>query len=65
MQRKVGKLGAKLVRTTGWVHRAELVKSGRVHNLGVVTYKKVDEQGRLHITLPKNGKEEKGGGRES
>ena len=32
IQRKAGKLG-NLGRTTGWIHRAELVKSGRVNNL--------------------------------
>ena len=37
IQRKVGKL-VNLGRKTGWIHRSDLVKSGRVHNLtdGVV-----------------------------
>ena len=60
MQRKVGNLG-NLGRTTGYIHRAALVKRGRVHNLGGVTYEKVDEQGRLHITVLKKGEEEKRG----
>ena len=36
MQRKVGNL-EKLGRTTGWIHMATLVKSGRVHNMGAIT----------------------------
>ena len=62
MHRKVGKLG-NLGRTTGWIHREALVNSGRVTNMGGVTYKKVDEPGWLHIPLPKKGKEKNGGGR--
>ena len=34
MQRKFGKLG-NLGRMTGYIHGAELIKSGRVQNLGV------------------------------
>ena len=34
-------------------------KSGRVHNLGGF-----DKRGRLHIAVPKKGKDERGGGRE-
>ena len=60
MQRKVGKI-VNLGRTTIWIHRLMLVKSGRVHTLGGGMYKKFDEKGGLHITLPKNGKEKKGG----
>ena len=63
MQRKIGKL-SNLVRTTGWIHRATLVKSGRVKNLGGVMYEKVDEWGRLHITVLTKGKEGKAGGGE-
>ena len=37
MQRKVGNMGDNLGRTTGWIHRAELVKSGRLHTMGGVT----------------------------
>ena len=62
MQRNVGKLGDNLEIMTGWIHRAALVKSGRVWNLGSITYEKFDKQGRLNITIPKKGKEEKGGG---
>ena len=38
MQRKFGKVGklVNLVRLTIWIHRAVLVKSGRVQNLGGV-----------------------------
>ena len=46
IQRKVGKLGNQ-GRMTGWTHRAALVKSSKVHNLGFVKYEKVDEQGKL------------------
>ena len=63
MQRRVGKLG-NMERMTGWIHRAVLVKSGRVQNQGGFTYKKVEKQARLHITVPKKGKEKKGRGRE-
>ena len=61
MQRKVVKLG-NLGRTTGYIHRAELVKSGSVQNLGGVTYEKVEKRGRLHITVLTKGKDENGGG---
>ena len=64
MHRQVGNMG-NLGRTAGWIHRAAFVKSGRVLNLGGVTYKKVYGQGRLHITVHKKGKEKKGGERES
>ena len=37
MQIKVVKLG-NLGRTIGYIHRATLVKSGRVHNLGGVSH---------------------------
>ena len=52
MQIKVENLG-NMGRTTGWIHRLVLVKSGRKQNMGVVTYRKVDERGRLHITITK------------
>ena len=51
MQRKKGKLGAGLGKTTGWIHRATLAKSGAVEMLGSVSYNKVDEDGKLHITI--------------
>ena len=41
-----------------------MVKSGRVQNMGGVTYNEVYERGRLHINVPKKGKEEKEGERE-
>ena len=47
MQRKPGKLGEGLGKTTGWIHRAAL-KDGRVEMMGGVTYVKIDDQG-LHI----------------
>jgi len=50
LQRKRGKLGATLGRTTGWIHRSTLIKSGAVDMMGGLTYDKVDENGHLHIT---------------
>ena len=61
IQRKVEKLG-NLGRTTEYIHRAALVKSGRVQNLGGVTYEKVEKRGGLHSMVLKKGNEEKGGG---
>jgi len=52
LQRKKGKLGAGLGKTTGWIHRATLAQSGRVEMIGNVSYEKVDENGNLHV---KNG----------
>jgi 2,4-dienoyl-CoA reductase (NADPH2) len=51
MQRKKGKLGANLGKTTGWIHRATL-RMGQVENInGVVSYDKVDKDtGNLHYT---------------
>jgi 2,4-dienoyl-CoA reductase (NADPH2) len=49
LQRKKGKLGAGLGKTTGWIHRATLTKSGAVEMLNNVTYEKIDENGHLHI----------------
>ncbi len=48
-QRSKGKLGAKLGKTTGWIHRASLRKL-RVHTMSGVTYDKIDDQG-LHVTV--------------
>jgi 2,4-dienoyl-CoA reductase (NADPH2) len=48
LQRSPGKLGAKLGKTTGWIHRAQLKKAG-VELLSGVSYDQVDEIG-LHIT---------------
>ena len=52
MQRSPGRPGARLNKTTGWVHRATL-KAKRVEMLGGVSYERLDEDG-FHITV--NGK---------
>ncbi|WP_243043028.1 NADPH-dependent 2,4-dienoyl-CoA reductase [Dyella sedimenti] len=49
LQRSEGRPGARLNKTTGWVHRATL-KAKRVAMLGGVTYERFDDQG-LHITV--------------
>ncbi|MEO7068192.1 MAG: NADPH-dependent 2,4-dienoyl-CoA reductase [Rhodanobacter sp.] len=49
LQRSEGRLGARLNKTTGWVHRATL-KAKQVTMLGHVTYEQFDDQG-LHITV--------------
>mmetsp|Transcript_25377 Transcript_25377/g.41686 ORF Transcript_25377/g.41686 Transcript_25377/m.41686 type:complete len:814 (+) Transcript_25377:61-2502(+) len=49
LQRKKGKLGAGLGRTTGWIHRASL-KAGNVDMINGVTYDSIDENGHLHYT---------------
>ena len=49
LQRKASKLGAGLGKTSGWVHRATLIRKG-VEMLGGVEYRKIDDQG-LHITV--------------
>ncbi len=48
LQRKPGKPGEGLGRTTGWIHRAELKARG-VAALSGVTYHRIDEAG-LHVT---------------
>ena len=48
LQRSPGKPGAKLGKTTGWIHRLTLRNRGVVA-LGGVSYKKLDDDG-LHIT---------------
>ena len=53
LQRRKGKLGANLGKTTGWIHRANLKKK-RVTMMSSVTYHKIDDAG-LHITS--NGKD--------
>jgi 2,4-dienoyl-CoA reductase (NADPH2) len=50
LQRKKGKLGAGLGKTTGWIHRASLNMTNAVEMLNMVTYDKIDEKGHLHIT---------------
>lgn len=44
LQRKAGKLGASLGKTSGWVHRATLVRN-RVTMLAGVTYRAIDASG--------------------
>ncbi|MGB1207516.1 MAG: FAD-dependent oxidoreductase [Chitinophagales bacterium] len=53
LQRSKGKLGAKLGKTTGWVHRSTL-KTKKVEMISSVQYQKIDDAG-LHITI--NGEE--------
>jgi len=48
-QRKKGKLGAGLGKTTGWIHRSALKNHG-VQMLSECQYEKVDDQG-LHLTV--------------
>ncbi len=60
LQRKKGKLGNGLGKTTGWIHRATLTKSNSVDMVDSATYDKIDENGHLHFTLNKGSpKEEK------
>ncbi len=49
LQRTEGRPGARLNKTTGWVHRATL-KAKRVNMLGNVHYERFDERG-LHINI--------------
>ena len=49
LQRKPGKIGAGLGKTTGWVHRAAL-KTKQVEQLRGVNYERIDNEG-LHITF--------------
>ncbi|HTV86938.1 MAG TPA: NADPH-dependent 2,4-dienoyl-CoA reductase [Dyella sp.] len=49
LQRTEGRPGARLNKTTGWVHRATL-KNKKVAMLGGVAYDRFDDQG-LHITV--------------
>ncbi len=49
LQRKSGKPGAGLGKTTGWIHRATL-KMKRVQMLAGVTYERIDDAG-LHISI--------------
>jgi len=48
-QRKAGKLGAGLGKTTGWIHRAALKKRG-VTMLSRCRFERIDDDG-LHITI--------------
>ena len=49
MQRSEGKLGGKLGKTTGWIHRATL-KNKNVKMLGAVEYLRIDDKG-FHIRM--------------
>ncbi len=49
LQRKTGKLGAGLGKTTGWIHRATLGMRG-VEMLGGVLYERIDDAG-LHVSV--------------
>jgi 2,4-dienoyl-CoA reductase (NADPH2) len=48
LQRKTGRLGATLGKTTGWIHRSALKSRGVVMRNGV-TYQRIDDAG-LHIS---------------
>lgn len=49
LQRTEGKLGARLGKTTGWIHRSSL-KNKRVKMIGGVEYQKIDDRG-LHLLV--------------
>ncbi len=49
LQRTGGRPGARLNKTTGWVHRATL-KSRRVQMIGGVSYERFDDEG-LHVRI--------------
>jgi len=49
LQRKAGRPGAGLGKTTGWIHRASL-KAKHVQMIGGVSYQRIDDQG-LHATV--------------
>jgi 2,4-dienoyl-CoA reductase (NADPH2) len=53
LQRSKGKVGEKLGKTTGWIHRAGL-KMKNVKTMSGVSYQKIDDSG-LHISI--DGKE--------
>ena len=58
MQRKKGKVGGGLGKTTGWIHRASLNNSNQVTNIpGVQSYDKIDENGNLVYTDSKTGEQ--------
>ena len=54
MQRSSGRPGARLNKTTGWVHRATL-KAKRVEMLGGVSYERLDDDG-FHIAVDGNAR---------
>ncbi|QUX95161.1 NADPH-dependent 2,4-dienoyl-CoA reductase [Marinomonas sp. CT5] len=49
LQRKKSKVGANLGKTTGWIHRTELLKKGVVF-LSHCDYQRIDDDG-LHLTV--------------
>jgi 2,4-dienoyl-CoA reductase (NADPH2) len=49
MQRSSGKVGERLGRTTGWIHRAALKMHGVV-TASAVAYRRIDDEG-LHVTI--------------
>ncbi|MCX4824509.1 NADPH-dependent 2,4-dienoyl-CoA reductase [Streptomyces sp. NBC_01142] len=49
LQRKTGKVGAGLGKTTGWIHRTELKHRGVTTTAGA-TYERIDDEG-LHVTV--------------
>ncbi|MGW4646513.1 oxidoreductase [Kitasatospora sp. NPDC004289] len=49
IQRKAGKVGAGLGKTTGWIHRQEIAKRGVVTVSGA-EYRKIDDEG-LHLVV--------------
>ncbi|KAF1005346.1 MAG: 2,4-dienoyl-CoA reductase [Luteibacter sp.] len=49
LQRTAGRPGARLNKTSGWVHRATL-KNKKVQMFGGVTYERVDDDG-LHVSM--------------
>ena len=49
LQRRAGKPGKTLGKTTGWIHRLSLRHRG-VHMMGNVNYERIDDQG-LHISI--------------
>jgi 2,4-dienoyl-CoA reductase (NADPH2) len=49
LQRSEGKMGDRLGKTTGWIHRAALKKK-KVQMITGVTYQKIDDEG-LHILI--------------
>ena len=60
MQRKKGKVGAGLGRTTGWIHRASLKNSKKVTTIsGVKSYDGIDPNGNLIFTVSGHNGEKK------
>jgi 2,4-dienoyl-CoA reductase (NADPH2) len=49
LQRSTGKLGDRLGKTTGWIHRSSL-KNRQVKMIGAVEYQEINDQG-LHISI--------------